>query len=162
MYHLKDSAPFMKMLPQHHRSTHLSTLEEQGAPLTSDQRQNVPSRNSDRIEIFRILDDERGANTYNTFNTFSRNHTERDNNTTHRAFDPYTILIRLTDAILIVHAMIVVISILITFAMVSLAIFRTVHGHVKDIQDTGIHLPLADLTLEDFHYISSIVTNKTQ
>ena len=118
----------------------------------------MPSRNSERIEIFGITYDETGANIPDIFNSSSRNHTEPDNTTAYRAFDPYEILIRLTDITLIVNAMMIVISLLITFATASLAIFRTAHGHVKDIQDTGIHVPLAYLTLEDFRYISSIAT----
>ena len=149
------------MLPQHHRSTHLSTFEAPGAPLTSDQRRNSTSRNSGRMEILSTLEDERGANTSNTYNTFSRNHSEEDNNTINRVRDPYKILICLSDAILIIHALIVVMSLPVPFATVGLAIFRAVHVYVKDIQDNGIHLPLADLTVSDFHYLSKLLTNKS-
>ena len=126
------------MFPQQHRCTDLSTFQEQRAPLTSDQRQHSPSMNADRMETFAISNNENDPNTSGTRNVVTGNHNEEGNNTTNRVHDPLEMLISLTDAILIIGALIVVISVFVTFSIVGLAIFQIPH-----INHTNNHtLPL--------------------
>ena len=143
------------MLPQQHRSTHLSPFETQGAPVTLDQSQNSPSRNSGRMEMLSIFDPERRCSALSTYTVTFGNFRGEDYNATNRERDPLKILFCLTDAILIIGALIVVISLFVTFAMVGLAIFQTVCGHAEEepgILDTLDTIEaLANVTWADFH-----------
>ena len=154
------------MLPQQHRSGYLSPFETQGAPVPLGQSQNSPSRNSGRMDMLSIVDPERRSNASSTYTVTSRNHRGEDYSATNRARDPLEILYCLTDAILIIGALIVVMSLIVTFSIVAIATYRIVCGHVDE--EHGILLVLqyihktANVTWEDFHFLDRLSTNKRQ
>ena len=147
------------MLPQQRRSRYLSPFESQGASVPLGQSQNSPSRNSGRMDMLSIAEPERRASAASTYSVTSRNHRGEDYNATNRSRDPLEILYCVTDAILIITALIVVISLCVTFTMVGIATYRILSGR---IEKPGIHIVLdyihhtANITWEDFHFLNRI------
>lgn len=147
------------MLPQPRRSGYLSPFEPHDASVPLSQSQNSPSRNSGRVDMLSIVDPERRASAASTYSVTSRNHRGEDYNATNRSRDPLEILYCLTDAILITTAVIVVLSLCVTFTMVGIATYRILSGR---IERPGIHLVLdyihhtANVTWEDFHFLNRL------
>ena len=73
----------------------------------------------------------------------------------------------ITDAVLIITALIVVISLLVTFTTVGIATYRIVFGHVVE-RPSGINHVLqyihntVNVTSEDFNFLNRLITNKKQ
>ena len=147
------------MLPQQRRSGYLSPFEPQGASVPLGQSQNSPSRNSGRMDMLSIVDPRRRSNASSTYTVVSTNHRREDYNATNRSRDPLEMLYCLTDGILIITAVIVVLSVCVTFTMVGIATYRILSGR---IERPGIHLVLdyihhtANVTWEDFHFLNRL------
>ena len=126
------------MFPRQHRSSRMSTFEAQRAlsdhPLISiSSVQNSPARNSYRMEVCPVLNDERRRNTYHTLIVDTR----EGHNTIDRAH--FEILICLTDAVLIIGAVILAISLCITFSTVGLAVFQMYSNRTRPIRPVKNH-----------------------
>ena len=98
------------------------------------------------MEMLSIFDPERRCSALSTYTVTFGNFRGEDYNATNRERDPLKILFCLTDAILIIGALLFVISVFVTFSVVGLAIFQTVQGHVEHYLSN--------------HYISRFLTNK--
>ena len=150
------------MVPQQRRPGYLSPFEIQGAPVPLCQRQSSPSRNSGRMNMLSVPERRPGASSTESITSIYReavayNATNRD--------DPLEMLFCITDAILIITALIVVISLLVTFTTVGIATYRIVFGHVgerpPDIHQVLQHIHNAvNVTSEDFNFLNRLITNK--
>ena len=111
------------MLLQQHREFHSSTSTAEGTHLLSNQEQRSPSRYLGVMKI--ASNNTNGADTASTHNTFTRLTSVESNATTSSKHECLEILYKVTDAILIICALIVVISLFVTFVLVGLAIYRS-------------------------------------
>ena len=74
------------------------------------------------METSDLVHNENSTYPSNTYNTFTRNQREH-NNTTTRGHDCFETLINITIAVLIIYAVIIAISLCVTFAMAGLNIY---------------------------------------